>query len=78
MLAKMMQRNDQQTIREPKYQEIKKFNFLLVHLIKQTQLQAHGKIYKEEGQIPPITSNNVEIHLNIKHISLQKSKQASQ
>jgi len=78
MLGKMMQRNDQQTIREPKYQEIKKFNFLLVHLIKQTQLQGHGKIYKEEGQIPPITSNNVEIHLNIKHISLQKSKQASQ
>lgn len=50
-----MQRNDQQTIREPKYQEIMKFNFLLVHVIKQTQLQAHAKICKEEGQIHPIT-----------------------
>jgi hypothetical protein len=55
MLAKMMQQNDQQTIREPKYQEIMKFNFLLVHVIKQTQLQAHAKICKEEGQIHPIT-----------------------
>lgn len=44
-----MQRNDQQTITEPKYQEIMKFNFLLVRVIKQTQLQAHGKICKEEG-----------------------------
>jgi hypothetical protein len=43
-----------------------------------TQLQAHGRIYKEEGQIPPITSSNVQVHLNIKQILLQGSQQASQ
>ena len=42
-----------------------------------TQLQAHGKIYKE-WQIPPITFSNVEIHLNIKQILQQKTQQASQ
>jgi hypothetical protein len=46
-----MQRNDQQTIREPKYQEIRKINFLLVHLIKQTHnFKLMEKYTKKKGK----------------------------